>query len=76
MIIDFGQVILDTKPDIVLVPGDVNSSLAGALAAHRCRVSIAHLESGLLSRDRDMPEEVNRVLIDKISDFHFVTKKY
>ena len=75
MIVDLGQLILDIKPDIVLVPGDVNSSLAGALAAHRCGVSIAHLESGLRSRDREMPEEVNRVLIDQISDFHFVTEK-
>lgn len=75
MIVDLGQLISDIKPDVVLVPGDVNSSLAGALAAHRCGVSIAHLESGLRSRDRDMPEEVNRILIDQISDFHFVTEK-
>jgi UDP-N-acetylglucosamine 2-epimerase (non-hydrolysing) len=75
MIVDLGQLILDTKPDVVLVPGDVNSSLAGALAAHRCGVPIAHLESGLRSRDRDMPEEINRILIDQISDFHFVTEK-
>ena len=74
MIVDLGQLISELKPDIVLVPGDVNSSLAGALAAHRCGVSIAHLESGLRSRDREMPEEVNRILIDQISDFHFVTE--
>ena len=75
MIVDLGQLIADIKPDIVLVPGDVNSSLAGALAAHRCGVTIAHLESGLRSRDRTMPEEVNRILIDQISDFHFVTEE-
>ena len=75
MIVDLGQLISDIKPDVVLVPGDVNSSLAGALAAHRCGVSIAHLESGLRSRDRTMPEEVNRILIDQISDFHFVTEE-
>ena len=51
MIVDLGQLIADIKPDIVLVPGDVNSSLAGALAAHRCGVSIAHLDSGLRSMD-------------------------
>ena len=74
MIVDLGNLISDIKPDVVMVPGDVNSSLAGALAAHRCNVSIAHLESGLRSRDRNMPEEINRILIDQISDFHFVTE--
>ncbi|PCJ82681.1 MAG: UDP-N-acetylglucosamine 2-epimerase (non-hydrolyzing) [Bacteroidetes bacterium] len=75
MIVDIGELIKTIKPDIVMVPGDVNSSLAGALAAHRCGVKIAHLESGLRSRDREMPEEINRILIDQISDYHFVTEK-
>ena len=75
MIVDLGDLISNIKPDVVLVPGDVNSSLAGALAAHRSGVLIAHLESGLRSKDRAMPEEINRILIDQISDFHFVTEK-
>ena len=75
MIVDLGLLITEIEPDVVMVPGDVNSSLAGALAAHRCGVKIAHLESGLRSRDREMPEEINRILIDQISNYHFVTEK-
>ncbi len=54
--------------DLVLVAGDVNSTLAAALAATKLHVSVAHIESGLRSGDWDMPEEVNRVLTDRISD--------
>jgi len=75
MIIDLGNLIEEIKPDVVMVPGDVNSSLAGALAAQQKGVKIAHLESGLRSRDLDMPEEVNRIKIDKITDYFFVTEK-
>jgi UDP-N-acetylglucosamine 2-epimerase (non-hydrolysing) len=59
------------RPDLVIVPGDVNSTLAAALAAAHLRVPLAHLEAGLRSFDRSMPEEVNRVLVDQVSDLLF-----
>lgn len=61
------------RPRLLVVPGDVNSSLAGALAAVKVGVPVAHLEAGLRSFDRSMPEEVNRVLIDAVSDILFTT---
>ncbi len=62
------------KPDLVLVPGDVNSSLACALVANRLGIAVGHIESGLRSGDRTMPEEINRILIDDLSDIYFVTE--
>jgi UDP-N-acetylglucosamine 2-epimerase (non-hydrolysing) len=56
------------EPELVLVPGDVNSTLAAALACAHLRIPLAHVESGLRSFDRGMPEEVNRVLTDQVSD--------
>ena len=60
------------RPDLVLVPGDVNSTLAAALCAARLGVTVAHLESGLRSFDRAMPEEVNRVVVDHLSELLFL----
>jgi UDP-N-acetylglucosamine 2-epimerase (non-hydrolysing) len=59
------------QPDLVLVPGDVNSTLAAALTAAKLAIPVAHLEAGLRSFDRSMPEEVNRVLVDAIASIHF-----
>ncbi|MHB8481166.1 MAG: non-hydrolyzing UDP-N-acetylglucosamine 2-epimerase [Nitrospiria bacterium] len=71
----FEPVLLDKKPDLVLVVGDVNSTIACALVASKLGMKVAHVEAGLRSYDRSMPEEINRVLTDAISDLLFTTEK-
>jgi len=60
--------------DLLLVYGDINSTVAAALAANKRGIKVAHIESGLRSFDKSMPEEVNRAIVDRISDIHFVTE--
>lgn len=71
----FEPVVLDFKPDYVLVVGDVNSTIACGLVAVKLGVKLIHIEAGLRSFDRTMPEEINRVLTDAISDLLFVTEQ-
>ncbi len=68
------RVMEETQPDVVVVVGDVNSTLSAALTAAKMGLPLAHVEAGLRSFDRTMPEEVNRVLTDALADFLFVTE--
>ena len=69
------RVVNEERPDLMLVVGDVNSTLAGAITANKLGIPLGHLESGLRSRDRGMPEEINRILTDQITDHYFITEQ-
>lgn len=69
------KVLKEFTPSLVMVVGDVNSTFAAALTANKTGYKIAHIESGLRSYDRSMPEEINRILTDEITDYFFVTEQ-
>ena len=74
MMIKFEDYVTQLNPDLVLVPGDVNSSMACGIVASRLGFPLGHIEAGLRSFDRSMPEEINRLLIDELADLFFVTE--
>jgi UDP-N-acetylglucosamine 2-epimerase (non-hydrolysing) len=70
VVMAYEKMLVDTQPDIVVVVGDVNATAACTLAAKKVGVPVAHVEAGLRSRDRTMPEEINRIVTDSICDLH------
>ncbi|HET9744378.1 MAG TPA: UDP-N-acetylglucosamine 2-epimerase (non-hydrolyzing) [Chitinophagaceae bacterium] len=75
IMLEFEKVLLAEKPNLVIVVGDVNSTIACSLVSKKLNIPVAHIEAGLRSFDRTMPEEINRVLTDSISDYLFVTEQ-
>lgn len=75
IMVDFEKVCLEKKPDMILVVGDVNSTVACSLVAAKLWIPIIHVEAGLRSFDRKMPEEINRIVTDSLSDHLFITEK-
>lgn len=73
IMIEFEKELLINKPNIVVVVGDVNSTMACAIVSKKLNIKVAHVEAGIRSFDRTMPEEINRIVTDSISDYFFTT---
>ncbi len=76
VMVEFEKVCLNHKPDLVIVVGDVNSTMACAITAKKLDIKVAHVEAGLRSRDMSMPEEINRICTDSICDYLFTTDHF
>ena len=75
IMVAFEKLCEEEAPDLIIVVGDVNSTLACSIVAKKLLIDVAHVEAGLRSRDMTMPEEINRIVTDSISDYFFVTEK-
>ena len=75
IMVAFENLCEENRPDLVIVVGDVNSTLACSIVAKKALIAVAHVEAGLRSRDMTMPEEINRIVTDSISDYLFVTEE-
>tara|TARA_A100001037_G_C15093735_1_gene610378 strand:- start:342 stop:1442 length:1101 start_codon:yes stop_codon:yes gene_type:complete len=75
IMIEFEKVLKKENPDLIIVFGDINSTMACSIVASKLNIKIAHVESGLRSFDRGMPEEINRIITDKLSDLLFVSEE-
>jgi len=75
IMVEFEKICIAEKPDLVIVVGDVNSTIACVLTAAKCGIKTAHIEAGLRSFDRTMPEELNRIATDAITDYYFITEQ-
>jgi UDP-N-acetylglucosamine 2-epimerase (non-hydrolysing) len=75
IMVSFEEICLNINPELVIVFGDVNSTMACSIVASKLNIDLAHIEAGLRSYDREMPEEINRLITDSISDYFFVTEE-